>query len=66
MAYYGHRLQYRTALLSLCLLINTINSVLLDVLIRLNLLTTGLILTIKIGTDSMVTMGLKGTNIFIG
>ncbi|XP_055631903.1 protein Fe65 homolog isoform X2 [Toxorhynchites rutilus septentrionalis] len=49
----------------MCLLINTINSVLLDVLIKLNLLTTGIILSFKLGSETLTTMGLKGANIFI-
>ncbi|KAL1380025.1 hypothetical protein pipiens_014503 [Culex pipiens pipiens] len=58
-------IEYRAALLSLCLLINTVNAVLLDVLIKLNLLTTGLLLSVKLGSETLATMGLKGANIFI-
>lgn len=66
MAHFSQYLEYRAALLSMCLLINTINSVLIDVLIKLNLLTTGIILSFKLGSDTLTAMGLKGANIFIG
>lgn len=67
MAHFRHLcIEYRAALLSLCLLINTVNAVLLDVLIKLNLLTTGLLLSVKLGSETLATMGLKGANIFIG
>lgn len=66
MAHFSQYLEYRAALLSMCLLINTINSVLIDVLIKLNLITTGIILSFKLGSETLTTMGLRGANIFIG
>lgn len=36
----------------MCLLVNTINCVIISALIKLNILTTGIILTIKIAVDS--------------
>ncbi len=58
--------EYSTALVSVCLIISSINTVLLEALIKLNILTTGLLITIKIATDSISTMGLKKTNFFAG
>lgn len=58
--------EYSTALVSVCLIISSINLVLLEALIKLNILTTGLLITIKIATDSISTMGLKKTNFFTG
>ncbi|XP_053688254.1 protein Fe65 homolog [Sabethes cyaneus] len=49
----------------MCLLINAINSVLIGVLIKLNLITTGIILSLKVGSETLTAMGLKGANIFI-
>lgn len=61
-----HPVEYSTAVLSLCLLLSTVNSVLLDALIKLNILTTGLLLTIKFAADGISAMGLKKANIYIG
>lgn len=61
-----YEIEYTTALLSVCLIVNTINSVVLNALIKLNLITTGLLISIKIATDGLSTMGLKKSNFIIG
>lgn len=55
-----------TALLSVCIIVTAINSVLLNALIKLNILTTGILFTIKFAADGFTTMGLKKSNLIIG
>jgi hypothetical protein len=61
-----HTVEYTAALISLCILVNAVNVVLLNALIRLNLFTTGVLLTIKLASDGLSTMGLKKANLIIG
>lgn len=51
-AFKYQNVEYSIVLLSMCLLVNTINCVVISALIKLNILTTGIILTIRIAADS--------------
>lgn len=58
--------EYSTTLISMCFLYNSINSVLLDVLIRIHIITSGFLLSIKFAADGFSTMGLTKANLLIG
>lgn len=58
--------EYSTALISMCFLYNSINSVLFSALIRIHLITSGFLLSVKFAADGFSTMGLKKANLLIG
>jgi hypothetical protein len=61
-----YTVEYSAALISLCILVNAVNVVVLEALIRLNLFTTGVLLTIKLATDGLSAMGVKKGSLIIG
>jgi NADH:ubiquinone oxidoreductase subunit H len=60
-----YTVEYSAALISLCILVNAVNVVVLEALIRL-LFTTGVLLTIKLATDGLSAMGVKKGSLIIG
>lgn len=61
-----YSVQYTSALVTLCILINAINSVLLTALIRLHIGTTFLLLSVKVANEGYLKMGLKRASCLIG
>lgn len=59
-------IKYTATVISLCILVNAINTILVDTLITLNALTTEILLTIKFATKGLSSMGMKRANLFIG
>uniref|UniRef100_A0A336LCH9 CSON003422 protein n=1 Tax=Culicoides sonorensis TaxID=179676 RepID=A0A336LCH9_CULSO len=57
--------QYTSALISLCILINAINSVVLILLIKLHIAATIFLLSIKFANEGYLKMGLKRALLFV-